>query len=88
MGAGTSNDLVRTKIFFQEFLRGAHRLNKLCEKECLRSDRELRGWYALSIRGDLVALLGLSDGFLDLGVESVEVGSKLPGLVGSDLLVQ
>ena len=88
MGAGMSDDLVRTKIFFREFLRGAHRLNELCKKEHLGSDRELRGQYALSIHGDLVALLGLGDGFLDLGVEFVEVGSELLGLVGSDLLVQ
>ena len=88
MGAGTSGDLVRTKIFFQEFLRGARRLYELCEKERLGSDQELGGQYALSIRSDLVALLGLGDGFLDLEVEFIEVGGELPGLVGSDLLVQ
>ena len=88
MGAGMSGDLVRTKIFFREFLRGARRLNELCKKERLGSDRELGGRYALSIHGDLVALLGLGNGFLDLGVEFVEVGGELPGPVGSDLLVQ
>ena len=88
MGAGTSSDLVRTKVFFQEFLRGARCLYELCEKEHLGSNRKLGGRYALSICSDLVALLGLGDGFLDLGVEFIEVGSELPGPVGSDLLVQ
>ena len=88
MGARMSGDLVRTKIFFREFLRGACHLYELYKKECLGSDWELRGRYALSICGDLVALLGLGDGFLDLGVEFIEVGGELLGPVGSDLLVQ
>ena len=88
MGARMSDDLVRTKIFFREFLQGVRRLNELCEKEHLRSNWELGGQYALSIHSDLIALLGLGDGFLDLGVEFVKVGGEPPGLVGSDLLVQ
>ena len=63
-------------------------LNELCEKEHFRSDWELGGQYALSIHSDLVALLGLGNGFLDLGVKFIEVGGKLLGLVGSNLLVQ
>ena len=43
---------------------------------------------AVTIRGDLVALLSFSNRFLDLSVKFVEIRYKLAGPVGSDFLVQ
>ena len=88
VGAGVSDDLVRTKVLLGKLLQRSSSLYELSEEEDFGSDRKLRCRHAVMIRRNLVTLLSFSNRFLDLSVKFVEVGNKLAGLVGSNLLVQ
>ena len=88
VGTGVSDDLVRTKILLRELLQRSLSLYELSEEEDLGSDWKLRGRHTVAIRGNLITLLSFSNQFLDLSMKFVEIGDKLAGPVGSDLLVQ
>ena len=88
VGAGASDDLVRAKVLLGKLLQRSPSLYELSEEEDFGSDWKLRGRHTVAIRRNLITLLSFSNRFLDLSMKFVEVGYKLAGPVGSDLLVQ
>ena len=88
VGAGASDDLVRTKILLRELLRRSPSLYELSEEEDFGSDRKLRGRHAVAVRRNLITLLSFSNRFLDLSMKFIEIRNKLAGPVGSDFLIQ
>ena len=62
VGAGASDDLVRAKVLLGKLLRRSSSLYEFSEEEDFGSDRKLRCRHAVTIRGNLVALLSFTLG--------------------------
>ena len=85
VGAGLSDDVVGTKIFFREFLQRMSGLEMFSLDEYLIANFEIQCQRLVFIGGDLVSFLGIGDCRLELLVKYVEVHYKFVSMGGDEV---